>query len=62
MKLFARKNPVLVGFGVSSHESAHRFARSSDGVVVGSALIKLLEDGVSDTDLEEWVAGYKASL
>ncbi|MGB2958086.1 MAG: tryptophan synthase subunit alpha [Bacteroidota bacterium] len=62
VKLFAKRNPVLVGFGVSSHESAHRFARSSDGVVIGSALIKLLEEGVSDTDLEEWVAGYKASL
>jgi len=62
VKLFAKRNPVLVGFGVSSHESAHRFARSSDGVVIGSALIRLLEEGVSGIELEEWVAGYKASL
>jgi tryptophan synthase alpha chain len=62
VKLFAKRNPVLVGFGITSHESAHRFARSSDGIVIGSALIKLLEEGVSDIELEEWVAGYKSSL
>ncbi len=62
VKHHAKRNPVLVGFGISSHESAQRCARPSDGVVIGSALIKLLGQGVSSSDLRDWVAGYKAAL
>jgi len=35
--------PVLVGFGVSGPESARAIAQVSDGVVVGSALLKAVE-------------------
>ncbi len=35
--------PALVGFGVSDPASARRVAAVSDGVVVGSALIRVLE-------------------
>ncbi|GAB4278503.1 MAG: tryptophan synthase subunit alpha [Deferrisomatales bacterium] len=36
--------PVLVGFGVSDPDSARRMARLSDGVIVGSALLRAVED------------------
>ncbi len=33
------QNPVLVGFGISSHEDAMQISKDLDGFVVGSALI-----------------------
>lgn len=36
--------PALVGFGVSDAESARRFAAVSDGVIVGSALLRAIGD------------------
>jgi tryptophan synthase alpha chain len=37
--------PVLVGFGVSTAEQAVEVARNADGVIVGSAFMRLLLDG-----------------
>jgi len=37
------KKPVCVGFGVSDTTQAKRIAKISDGVIVGSAIIKLIE-------------------
>lgn len=34
-----KKNPVLVGFGISSYEDAMKISAKTDGFVVGSALI-----------------------
>jgi tryptophan synthase alpha chain len=36
------KNPLLVGFGISAPDDAVRMAHHSDGVVIGSALVKHL--------------------
>lgn len=41
-----RKNtdlPCAIGFGISTPEQAHQMAQTSDGAIVGSAIIKLLE-------------------
>ena len=50
-----RRNPLLVGFGIRSHEDAVRLSAETDGFIVGSALIQEIErlwdaDGL---DLEE---------
>lgn len=37
--------PVAVGFGISTREQAAHVARLADGVVVGSALVKALDEG-----------------
>ncbi|CAM3294865.1 tryptophan synthase subunit alpha [Rhodothermus bifroesti] len=37
------RNPLLVGFGIRSHEDALRLGRHTDGFIVGSALIRLVE-------------------
>ncbi len=44
------KNPVLIGFGISSHEDAVRISERADGFVVGSALINNIRklEGHSD--------------
>jgi tryptophan synthase alpha chain len=37
--------PVVVGFGIDSREKARDTARQADGVVVGTALVRLVEQG-----------------
>ncbi len=53
--------PVVVGFGVSTPEQARAVARLSDGVVVGSALVKLAGERRLQ-ELSEMVRSIKASL
>ncbi len=43
VKAAAGPLPVAVGFGISTPEQAAAAARLADGVIVGSALVKLLE-------------------
>ncbi len=38
-----QRNPVLVGFGIKTHTDAMRLSRHTDGFIVGSALIRLIE-------------------
>ena len=37
------KTPCAIGFGISTPEQAHKMAMIADGAIVGSAIIKLLE-------------------
>lgn len=39
------KLPIMVGFGISNAEQARDAALDADGVIVGSAIVKLIEDG-----------------
>jgi tryptophan synthase alpha chain len=38
-----RRNPLLVGFGIKTHADARRLSRHTDGFIVGSALVRLVE-------------------
>ena len=38
-----QNNPLMVGFGITSHEDATRLSQSTDGFIVGSALIRQVE-------------------
>ena len=42
--------PVGVGFGIKDAESAKSVAAVSDGVIVGSAIVKIIENNPDDTD------------
>ena len=44
IKQYTQK-PVVVGFGISTPERARRIAGIADGVVVGSAVVKVIEAG-----------------
>lgn len=46
-----RQNPLLVGFGITSHEDAMRLSAHTDGFIVGSALIKHVEQHWNETAL-----------
>ena len=43
--------PVAVGFGISTPEQVSRVGRLADGVVVGSALVRLIEEHAEDPEL-----------
>lgn len=62
VKRQARKNAVLVGFGVSTPEDVHNYAQAADGVIIGSALIKRLGQGLEGEPLSAWVRGMKEAL
>ena len=47
------KLPVAVGFGIATAEQAAKVAKVADGVVVGSALVRLVEEKAGDPDLPE---------
>jgi len=45
------KLPLAVGFGISTPEQAAAVGRVADGVVVGSALVRKVEEGVENPQL-----------
>ncbi len=54
-----QQNPLLVGFGIKSHEDAMRLSTHTDGFIVGSALINRVEalwDDASLSDAERLAA------
>jgi tryptophan synthase alpha chain len=53
--------PVVVGFGISDPAQAGEIASFSDGVVVGSALVKFFEK-YRDSELKEKVTDFVSSL
>ncbi len=57
-----RKNPMLVGFGISSPDHAQAFARLADGVIVGSALLRALEAGLRASAVSDWVQGFRKAI
>ena len=54
------KVPCAIGFGISTPEQAKRMADISDGAIVGSAIVKLIEK--YGTDAPEHVAEYVKSM
>lgn len=57
-----RRNPLLVGFGITSGEEAARLSVHTDGFIVGSALVREIErlwDDAATSD-EERLAGVRA--
>ena len=54
--------PVGVGFGITTAEDARAVAEFADGVVVGSALVKIIEQYGQSEDLLLKVANFIAEL
>ena len=56
--------PCAVGFGISTPEQARRMAQISDGAIVGSAIIKLLEKYGKDAPkhIGEYVKSMKDAM
>lgn len=54
--------PVAVGFGISTPEQAREIAPLADGIVVGSAFVKLIEEHGGRSDLAEIVSAFARTL
>ena len=54
--------PVVMGFGISTPEQARDLAVHADGVIVGSALMRLRLDGASPEQIGAKVADLRAAL
>ena len=50
--------PVLIGFGISSPDLAREATRLSDGVIVGSAVVKLIENNSDPIQRDKKLAEF----
>ncbi|MDI6756006.1 MAG: tryptophan synthase subunit alpha [Thermodesulfobacteriota bacterium] len=56
------KKPVSVGFGISTPEQAREVSRFADGIIVGSAIVKIIEDGGERKEVIQRVGAFISSL
>ena len=61
IKRFTDK-PVCVGFGISTPQQVKDIGRAADGVIVGSAIVKAIEQQKRSPDLVPAVCRYVSSL
>ncbi|MGV7228205.1 MAG: tryptophan synthase subunit alpha [Nitrospirales bacterium] len=60
------KKPVAVGFGIATPEQAHNIAQFSDGVIIGSALVRNIAENHEDptflTNLKALTRNLKTAI
>ena len=56
------RNPILVGFGISTPDQAAAIGVEADGVIIGSALIRQLEKPDCMEALPGWVRAFRESI
>ncbi len=49
------KNPLFVGFGISTPEDAKSISQYADGIIIGSALVKILKNSPQEQGINEAV-------
>jgi tryptophan synthase alpha chain len=54
--------PTYVGIGITTPDQAARAVSYSDGVIVGSALVKLMLDGATTSDVERFISSFRAAI
>ncbi len=54
--------PVYVGIGISTPTQAAVAASFSDGVIVGSALVKIILEGGTPSDVEAFVRSFREAI
>ena len=52
------KMPIAVGFGISNAEQAKEIGAITDGIVIGSAVVRLIDENRDSDDLTEIVCKY----
>jgi tryptophan synthase alpha chain len=56
------KKPVCIGFGISTPEQVKEIQRFADGVIVGSAIVKVIEKNIRKKDLVKKVGKFVRTL
>jgi tryptophan synthase alpha chain len=54
--------PVLIGFGISNPDLAREAAGFSDGVIVGSAVVKIIEKSSDSVQRNKKLADFVSSV
>ncbi|MBW2562027.1 MAG: tryptophan synthase subunit alpha [Deltaproteobacteria bacterium] len=54
--------PVAVGFGISTPDQAREIAPHADGIVIGSAFVRLIEENRGANNMVNIVAGYARDI
>jgi len=54
--------PICVGFGIATPDQAATVGRAADGVIVGSAIVQLVEKHAGNPDLVTKIGDFIASL
>ncbi|KUG24617.1 tryptophan synthase alpha chain [hydrocarbon metagenome] len=54
--------PIAVGFGISQPQQAKEIARFADGVVIGSAIVRLIDENKNNRDLTKTVSRYASDI
>jgi tryptophan synthase alpha chain len=44
------KKPVAVGFGISNQEQMSGASHTADGVIIGSAIVRIVEENLKHSD------------
>lgn len=58
----ATELPVLIGFGISGPEQAKAVSKYSDGVIVGSAIVRMIEETPEPAERMEKLKGFVRSV
>ncbi|MFH1079204.1 MAG: tryptophan synthase subunit alpha [Pseudomonadota bacterium] len=54
--------PVAVGFGISTPDQAAEIAPHADGIVIGSAIVKMIEENAGHSDLIPLVSSFAGTI
>ncbi|KRK92400.1 tryptophan synthase subunit alpha [Companilactobacillus futsaii] len=52
--------PAAIGFGIHSPEQARKLSEIADGIIIGSAVVKIISEG--GTDVQNQLAQYSQSI
>lgn len=61
IKSFTNK-PLCVGFGISTPEQAKEISLFADGVIIGSAIVKIIQDNINSPDMIARVGNFVSSF
>jgi tryptophan synthase alpha chain len=56
------RQPLCVGFGISTPQQAKRVASVADGVIVGSRVIQLIKEDTSLTKLKSFITSLRSAI
>lgn len=56
------KLPIAVGFGISTPQQAKNIGRFADGIVIGSALVRLIDEHKNSKALLKVISGYIGNI
>jgi tryptophan synthase alpha chain len=62
VKSCAKKNPVLVGFGIKTPEDAKQMSLLADGVIIGSRIVQILQQTQGEAQLLAYIQSIKQAI